>query len=120
MKNLLFLGIALIVLVIVIGVVFQPKHSSSSVTDVPYFDENAKVMYFWQESCHYCQQQKPILQQLANENGLKVKSMDVGNNPDLWKQYSIEGTPTFIAPDGQKLVGLQEKEKLKTFLEKYK
>ncbi|TSC96283.1 MAG: hypothetical protein CEN88_372 [Candidatus Berkelbacteria bacterium Licking1014_2] len=45
--------------------------------------------------------------------------MDVGKNPQYWQDYKIEGTPTFIAPSGERLTGLQKKEELTKFLEKY-
>lgn len=85
-----------------------------------YFNETASVMYFWSEECGYCQKQKIVLQELYNETELQVKSMDVGENPDYWQEYSISGTPTFISKTGEKLVGYQEKENLKNFLEKNK
>lgn len=129
MKNIYALGVILIALIVIVIIVAKPLktnsnnstptvNSTNSNTD--YFDDNAAVMYFWQDGCHYCQQQKPILQELAKQDNLKVKSMDIANKPDMWTQYNISGTPTFIAPDGTKLVGLQDKATLKKFLEKYK
>lgn len=84
-----------------------------------YFSEEAKVMFFYSDYCGWCTKQKEVLKELTSE-GYKVKPMNVGKNQDLWKQYNIEGTPTFIAPDGTKLVGYQDKDKLKAFLDKYK
>jgi len=81
----------------------------------PYFNSSSPVMYFWSEDCHFCKLQKPALNELAAE-GFRVKSMDVGKNPEYWKEYSIEGTPAFIAADGERLVGLQQKEPLKEWL----
>ena len=93
--------------------------SPTSSTQLSAYDENAKVMFFYSDLCSWCQKEKTVLEELAKE-GYKVKPMDVKANPALWAQYNISGTPTFIAPDGQKLVGYQEKEKLKEFLDKYK
>lgn len=84
-----------------------------------YYSDDAKVMEFYSDYCSWCQKEKQVLAELA-PSGYKVKSMNVGTNTDLWKQYNIEGTPTFIAPDGTRLVGYQDKEALKAFLDKYK
>jgi len=46
--------------------------------------------------------------------------MNVGENPDLWKQYNIEGTPTFIAANGERLVSFQKKDALKSWLDQHK
>lgn len=99
----------------------EPTSTSATTTsgDTSYFDANAKVMLFYSEYCSWCIKQKEVLASLAGE-GYKVKPMDVGSNQNLWKEYNISGTPTFIGPDGQKLVGFQDKTKLKEFLDKYK
>ncbi len=127
MKNIAGLTFFLIILVVV-SVFIAPRISGSNDNknnnqtlkqDVEYFDDNAPVMYFWQEYCGYCRDQKKILQEISNQDNLKVKSMDVGNNQEFKKQYNIEGTPTFIAPDGSRLEGFQKKEALVQFLQKY-
>lgn len=82
-----------------------------------YFDDSSPVMYFWSEDCHFCKLQVPVLNELAEE-GFRVKSMDVGKNPGYWQDYAVGGTPTFLASDGERLIGLQPKEKLRAWLEK--
>lgn len=91
----------------------------ASTANEEYFSQDAKVMLFYSEYCSWCKKQKEVLQELAPQ-GYRVKPMDVGKNSDLWQQYNIEGTPTFIAPNGTRVVGYQTKEKLKEFLDKYK
>lgn len=86
---------------------------------VPYYSENAKVMEFYSDYCGWCIKEKDILSELAKQ-GYQVKPMDVGKHTEYWQQYGIEGTPTFIAPDGTKLVGYQNIDQLKAFLDKYK
>lgn len=71
------------------------------------------ILYFYSDSCHWCQQQKPIVQELENE-GVKFKYMDVGENRDLINQYNISGTPTFIYGE-KRLEGYNNKEALKKF-----
>lgn len=80
------------------------------------FAEEASVMYFYSDACHFCLQQKPILDELAAE-GYRVKPMDVLNNPGLGRRYNVSGTPTFVAENGDRLVGLQKKDELRAFLD---
>jgi len=86
----------------------------------PAFASDASpVYYFYRDDCHFCIQQKPILEELAAE-GFRVKLMDVNKNPQYWQQYGITGTPTFMnskTPE-DRLSGLQPKDTLKVWLEK--
>jgi len=119
MKSLLlpsFFVLAIVGAVVVYGSSISKKQVAQSPT---YFDQNAKVMFFYSDLCSWCQKEKPVLKELAKE-GFRVKPMNVDAQPGLWTQYKIEGTPIFIASDGQRLIGYQEKEKLREFLEKYK
>ena len=84
-----------------------------------YFAEDAKVMYFYSEACHWCLEEKKVLEELGKE-GYKVKPMNVGEKPELWKQYNVSGTPTFIASNGERLPGYQKKEPLKKWLDEHK
>ena len=84
-----------------------------------YFSDTANVMYFYSDYCSWCIEEKKVLTELGNE-GYKVKSMNIGNDQSLISKYSIEGTPTFISNSGDKLVGYQKKDALKTFLDKNK
>ena len=100
----------------------EAKPTSSSTVagaTATYFAPDAKVMYFYSDYCHWCQQEKEVLAELSND-GYKVKPMNVGENPDLWKDYNIEGTPTFVAANGDRLVGFKEKDILKKFLDDHK
>lgn len=81
-----------------------------------YFDSASPVMYFYSESCHWCQEQKPILQELADE-GYRVNPMNVGAHPEYWSQYNIAGTPTFLAGNGDRLPGFTQKDELKQFFD---
>ena len=132
------------VLIIIIGLIFvigigligflkltkkdevaSPTPSSSSTvagtaTSEEYFSNDAKVMYFYSDFCHWCQKEKSDVFPEIAKLGFKIKPMNVGNNPDLSRQYSISGTPTFIAQNGDKLVGYQDLNALKTFLEQHK
>jgi len=132
-KTYIFITIAILVIIIVLVGFFAYKkaqsnnqnNSSTAQTQTvdqnstKYFDENAKVMYFYSEYCHWCKEEKKVLAELA-EQGYRVKPMDVQKYPEYWQKYSISGTPAFLAPDGTKKVGYQYKEILQKFLDQYK
>lgn len=97
----------------------SPSPTKSS-QNQEFFNANAKVMFFYSDLCHWCQKEETeVLPDLAKA-GYRLKPMDVGASPDLWKQYNIEGTPTFIAANGDRLTGFQEKDTLKTWLDQHK
>lgn len=79
---------------------------------------NEEILYFYSDNCHWCQQQKPIVEELEKE-GVKFKYMNIGENRDLINQYNIEGTPTFILGE-KRLDGYKNKDILKKFWEENK
>ena len=98
----------------------ESKVAGTSTSDTAaYFSDDAKVMMFYSDYCSWCTKEKEVLAEIAKD-GYKVKPMNVGKDQSLWQKYSIDGTPAFIAPDGTKLVGYQDKDKMKNFLDKYK
>ncbi len=100
--------------VVVLGaVVFM--YSSLAKPPANYGDPRSPVMYFYGESCHYCEQQEPILGTLAGE-GFRVKLMDVGVHPEYWQQYGVSGTPMFMALNGDRRVGLTGEAELRQWL----
>ena len=100
----------------------NPVPSSSVLGDTSndYYSEDASVMYFYSDFCHWCVKEKDEVFPVIAKDGYKVKPMNVGENPDLGKQYNISGTPTFIAANGDRLVGFQEAESLKKFIDEHK
>jgi len=97
----------------------QNQEVAGAAASAPYFKDDAKVMYFYSDNCHWCEKEKEVLEDLAKE-GFAVKPMDIGENPALAQPFNVSGTPTFIAENGERLVGYQTTEALKPFLEKYK
>lgn len=85
-----------------------------------YFNESAKVMYFYSDYCHWCQKEKAEVLEPLGKEGYAVKPMNVGEQADFAKQYNISGTPTFIAENGDRLTGFQDKNQLKKFLDEHK
>ena len=142
MKQGIILGVAVVVVVALgVGIYFllpstpsQPKAVSNPAAtatattsvsggesdNAAYFSQDAKVMFFYSDTCHWCQQQVAVLNEIAKD-GYKLKPMNVGTNQDYWKTYNISGTPTFVAPDGDTKVGYQaDKAALEAWLDKYK
>ena len=85
----------------------------------PYFDNNASVEFFYRDGCIWCQKEQEVLTLLAKD-GYRVKPMHLDSNPQYWKEYNIVATPTFIGPDGKKVIGYQEYMPLKALLDSYK
>ena len=121
--------IVLIILFVIGGIWYSKSHKNESsvagnkteetTTAESYFSENAKVMFFFSDFCGWCQKEKGVLEELAKE-GYKVKPMNIGENSSLAEKYQIEGTPTFIAANGERLVGYREKAELKKWLDQHK
>jgi hypothetical protein len=84
-----------------------------------YFGSDSGVMFFYRDGCPWCEKEKTVLALLAKD-GYTVKPMHLDSNPDYWEQYGIKATPTFIGPDGKKLIGYQEYAPLRSFLDSYK
>lgn len=122
----LYIGLVVVTLALFGGLMYvgsqeQNKPSTPAPSGAAYsaaFAEEASVMYFYSDDCYYCQLQKPILNELADE-GYRVKPMDVKANPRLWREHNIRGTPTFVAENGDRVVGLQEKDDLRRFLDEH-
>lgn len=98
------------------------------ITDKTFEDETSKgvtLTDFWATWCPPCKMQGPIIDQLDQEIGDKVKftKMDVDANPATPTSFGIMSIPTLIVKkDGQvveKLVGLHQKAQLKEVLAKY-
>lgn len=75
--------------------------------------------------CGPCRMQKPIIEELEKiyQNRVKFSVVDVDENQDLARQYSVHAIPTIaLLSDGQlvsSFVGLTSREKLETEIEKY-
>ena len=110
--NKLFLGIGAVIVLVVLFAF------ASAGAKIAYADDASPVMYFYQDSCSHCIAMKPILNELAAE-GYRVKMMDVARNTNLWQTYKIEGTPTWVAANGERIVGEQSKEALRQWFDSH-
>jgi protein-disulfide isomerase len=97
----------------------KPTVLGESTDNEEYFSEDATVMYFYSDYCSWCLKQKEVLKTLASE-GYRVKPMNVGKNQSLWETYSIKGTPTFVAKNGDRVEGYKEANDLKKWLDEHK
>jgi thioredoxin-like negative regulator of GroEL len=113
--------IAILVL-LVGGYLFFTNQSTTGQAVTPVGEQNSSkngtVMYFYSEACHYCQQEKPIVERLENES-YNITWMDVGIHPDYWQTYGIQGTPTFLASNGERHAGFLEYDALKAWLDQH-
>ena len=74
-------------------------HVSDSSFDQDVLQAKGPVLVdFWAEWCGPCKMIAPVLEELADEYGekLKVCKMDVDANPDTAPKYGIRGIPTLI------------------------
>lgn len=80
---------------------------------------------FWATWCGPCRMQSPVIDQLAEEMGDKVKftKLDIDQNPNTASSLGIMSIPTMlIKKDGkiiESIVGYHDKEQLKSILEQY-
>lgn len=93
------------------------EEQAKTVPESKYFSAEAKIMFFYADGCGWCSKQKQILGELGYE-GYRFKPMNVGNDTSLWEKYEISGTPTFIGPSGDRLIGYREKDELKAWIDK--
>jgi thioredoxin 1 len=86
------------------------------------FDKTVKkgitMVDFWAVWCGPCRRQGPIVEEIANEVGKKIKigKLDVDNNKVTSNTFNVRNIPTLIIfKDGKevkRLVGLQDKQTL--------
>ncbi len=78
------------------------------------------VLYdFYSTSCGPCQMMMPIVQRLHAE-GLPVRTIDVGQRPDLADRFGVQSVPTFVLVIGgqerERLIGMQDESTLRALV----
>ncbi len=78
---------------------------------------------FWAPWCRPCQMMMPILEQIAQEYGDKIKiiKVDISSNQEAAQRFNILSVPTLISflngQEHQRVVGLQNQVQLKKISE---
>src|SRR5262245_30739588 len=79
---------------------------------------------YWAEWCGPCKAIAPILEEVANEYGgkLKIAKLNVDDNTEVPKKYNIRGIPTLMLFKdgnivGMPIVGARSKSQLTAFLD---
>jgi thioredoxin 1 len=106
------------------------KASKVEILNSQNFDEGISqgivVVDFWATWCRPCLIQAPILDELSTEigDGVKIAKLDVDKNKAVASKFRVRSIPTIIIfKNGQaveRLVGVQQKNTLKSLIEKHK
>ncbi len=94
-----------------------------AVTDTTFEQEVLKsttpvLVDFWAEWCGPCRMVAPVVEQIADEQGekLKVAKLDVDHNPQKAQEYGVMSIPTLILFKGgqpaERLVGYMPKDQI--------
>ncbi len=114
MRNLdkkIIIGAVVVAVLVLLGVFYYVGANSAPIYSSP----NSPVMYFYQDDCPHCIAMHPIMLDLGAQ-GYRVKLMDAQTNPAYWSQYNIVGTPTWVAANGDRLIGEQSEAALQAWL----
>jgi thioredoxin 1 len=79
------------------------------------------IYYFTADWCQPCKKTRPIVEELNREQSTAgFQIVDVDDNSDLVKNFSIQSVPTFILFDGgvekKRVIGLQTREQLEELI----
>ena len=102
----------------------------SHVTDASFVSDVLKseapvLVDYWAEWCGPCKQIAPVLEELAESYGgkLKVAKMDVDANQEIPAKHNIRGIPTLMLFKGGQVVatkvGAMNKSQLTAFLDSH-
>ena len=85
--------------------------------------EKPVMLDFWATWCGPCQMQSPIIDQVAEELGDKIKvcKVNVDEQPSLALNYQIASIPTLVFMKyglfQQRMIGLQDKQTITDYLQ---
>jgi thioredoxin 1 len=89
--------------------------------DTEVLNNNGPVLVdYWAEWCGPCKMIAPILDQIVQENIIKVGKLNIDENPGIPPQYGIRGIPTLMIFNNGKVVatkvGAVNKSQLDAFI----
>ncbi len=78
---------------------------------------------FYADWCGPCQMLEPVVEELAAETDATVAKIDVDQLQQLAQQYRVQGVPTMYLFDSgeqvERMVGVQQKDELRSLINQY-
>jgi len=79
------------------------------------------IYYFTADWCQPCRKTRPIVEELNTEQTIAhFQIIDVDDNSDLVKTFSVQSVPTFVLFENgievKRIIGSQTREQLKEFI----
>ena len=59
-------------------------------------ENNLILIDFWAEWCGPCKRVAPVLDELSNDIGLLVGKLNIDENPEKTREYSISSIPSMV------------------------
>ncbi|QKY68517.1 co-chaperone YbbN [Lentibacillus sp. CBA3610] len=86
-------------------------------------DGEDMVVYFYDPTCHHCQELTPRLVPIAEEMGVDMKKLNLLEFESAWGQYGIQSTPTLVyfenGEEVDRVNGAQQNELFRAFFNEY-
>ena len=113
-------GIILIIYIFAIGFGSNTRDDDVSLSKIEAKAEDGPVvLFFWGAGCSYCEQQKPVMNDLEDDySGQNVTFywLDVNNHDKISDEYDVYGVPTTVVLDKdgveEKFVGFTEYDRI--------
>ena len=79
------------------------------------------IYYFTADWCHPCKKTRPIVEELNREQtNVGFQIIDVDDNPDLVKTFTVQSVPTFVlfqnGIEVKRIIGSQTREQLEELI----
>jgi len=83
---------------------------------------NKTLMKFWAPWCRPCLAMKPVIEEVLGDfNDIEFVDINVDEDPDMAREYSIRTIPALVLKEGdrvEKLIGSVSTKQVKDFLSK--